>query len=61
MDKNESKLLSRRNFLKGIPVGIAGVVALNAITGKSVGRNASKYPKFPEGSIFKPADNRTDI
>ena len=44
----------------GIPVGIAGVVAFNAI-GKRVGRRGvSQYPKFPEGSIFKPANDRTD-
>ena len=31
MDNNEKKGISRRSFLMGIPVGIAGVVAFNAI------------------------------
>ncbi len=44
----------------GIPVGIAGVVAFNAIGNKVFKRSASQYPKFPEGSIFTPANDRTD-
>ena len=44
----------------GIPVGIAGVVALNVIGGRMFKRGASNYPKFPEGSIFTPANDRTD-
>ena len=44
----------------GIPVGIAGVVAFNAISGKVFKRGVSQYPKFPEGSIFKPANDQTE-
>ena len=62
MDNNEAKRLSRRNFLKGIPAGIAGVVAFNAIGNRLFRRSTAQYPKFPEGSIFTPADDRrTDI
>ena len=60
MDNKEQKRISRRSFLMGIPVGIAGVVAFNAIGGKVFRRGASQYPKFPEGSIFTPANDRTD-
>ena len=42
----------------GIPVGIAGVVAFNAIGNRLFKRNTAQYPKFPEGSIFTPADDR---
>lgn len=60
MDSNEQRRISRRSFLMGIPVGIAGVVAFNAIGKRVIRREASQYPKFPEGSIFKPANDRTD-
>ncbi|MCY4579338.1 MAG: hypothetical protein OXD31_09830 [Chloroflexi bacterium] len=61
MDNNEKKGISRRSFLMGIPVGIAGVVAFNAIGNRVMKRNASQYPKFPEGSIFTPANDRTEV
>lgn len=61
MEKNESKRISRRSFLLGIPVGIAGVVAFNAVGSRLFKRNAAQYPKFPEGSIFTPADDRRDV
>ena len=60
MGNNEQRRISRRSFLIGIPAGIAGVVALNAIGRKVLKRGASQYPKFPEGSIFTPANDRTD-
>ena len=60
MDNKENKRISRRSFLMGIPVGIAGVVAFNAVSGRLFKRNAAQYPQFPEGSIFKPANDRTD-
>jgi len=60
MDNNERKRISRRSFLLGIPVGVAGVVALNAVSGRLFRRNSTQYPKFPQGSIFTPANDRTD-
>lgn len=61
MDSKEPKRLSRRHFLMGIPIGLAGVFALNSLGGRFGGKRASSYPKFPEGSIFTPADDRTDV
>lgn len=61
MDSKEPKRLSRRHFLMGIPLGIAGVFALNSLGGRFGGKRASSYPKFPEGSIFTPANDRTDV
>ena len=60
MDNKEQKKISRRSFLMGIPVGIAGVVAFNAISGRVLRRGVSQYPNFPEGSIFRPANDRTE-
>lgn len=59
-DNKEQRRISRRHFLLGIPAGIAGVVALNAIGSRIVRRKTSQYPQFPKGSIFTPADERTD-
>ncbi|MXY46065.1 MAG: hypothetical protein F4Y44_03585 [Chloroflexi bacterium] len=59
-DNKEQRRISRRHFLLGIPAGIAGVVALNAIGSRMVRRKTSQYPQFPKGSIFTPADERTD-
>ena len=61
MDSKEPKRLSRRHFLMGIPLGIAGVFALNSLGGRFGGKQASSYPKFPEGSIFTPANDRADV
>ena len=60
MDNKERKRISRRSFLMGIPVGVAGVVAFNAVGSRLFKRNSTQYPKFPEGSIFTPANDRTD-
>ena len=57
MDDKEQKRISRRHFLLGIPAGIAAVVALNAVGGNAVSRGVTQYPKFPEGSIFTPAND----
>ncbi len=53
--------LSRRQFLKGVPLGIAGAVAVNALTGgfiSSIIGRRRKLPEFPEGSIYSPAKGR---
>ena len=49
MDNKEQNRISRRNFLKGIPVGIAGVVAFNAIGSRLFRRSTAQYPKFSRG------------
>ena len=54
MAKNDRKRISRRGFLIGIPLGVAGAFALNAIGGRLLAPKRDSYPKFPEGSIFTP-------
>lgn len=61
MAKNDRKRISRRGFLIGIPLGVAGAFALNAIGGRLLAPKRDSYPKFPEGSIFTPADDRRQI
>ena len=65
MDQKKDKQLSRRAFLKGVPLGIAGAFLLSSISRgllSSRPGDSSKYPAFPEGSIFTPAkgQNSTD-
>lgn len=60
MDNNEQRRLSRRNFLKGVPLGIAGAFALTTLGSSLFKRKADRYPNFPEGSIFTPADRSRD-
>ena len=63
--KSEKKrAFSRRDFLKGVPLGLAGGFVLSSLTGKlfpSGSRARSKPPEFPEGSIFTPAKDRTEV
>ncbi len=59
MDK-ETKKVSRRDFLKGVPLGAAGAFAISAVMGRFlpsrlVSRRGS--PTFPKDSIFRPADD----
>ncbi len=61
MADNSDKGLSRRSFLKGIPIGIAGAFALTALVGRFGQRSQDNYPTFPEGSIFTPAKDRRDV
>ena len=59
MDK-ETKKLSRRNFLKGVPLGVAGAIAVSAVMGRFLpSRLISRRgrPSFPKDSIFRPADD----
>jgi hypothetical protein len=64
MDQKQDKQFSRRSFLKGIPLGIAGAFVLGSISRSlfSKSQESDQYPSFPEGSIFTPAKdkNRTD-
>ena len=66
MERKKDNKLSRRAFLKGVPLGIAGAFVLSTISrglfsSKSTG--SGRYPNVPEGSIFTPAKgrDRTDI
>ncbi len=63
MDQKQDKQLSRRSFLKGVPLGIAGAFVLGSISRGLFSRSqeSDQYATFPEGSIFTPAKakNRT--
>ena len=66
MEQKQDKKLSRRAFLRGVPLGIAGAFVLNSISRglfSSKSRDSGQYPNVPEGSIFTPAKDRdrTDI
>ena len=59
MDK-ETKKISRRNFLMGIPLGVAGAFAISAVMGRFLpSRLVSRRgrPSFPKDSIYRPADD----
>lgn len=52
---------SRRQFLKGLPMGAVAALAVGAVAGRFVAsalRRRSGPPAFPEGSIFTPAEDR---
>ncbi len=61
-EKKGKGLYTRRQILKGIPIGIAGAVAAKALTGgflTSMFRSKRRQmPDFPEDSIFAPARDR---
>ena len=60
MDDKETKKVSRRSFLKGVPLGIAGAFAISAVMGRFLpSRLISRRgrPSFPKDSIFRPADD----
>ena len=46
--------LSRRDFLKGLPLGIAGALAVGALLPKVIRRG--RKSELPPDSIFTPAD-----
>ena len=59
MDK-ETRKFSRRQFLKGVPLGVAGAIAISAVMGRFLpSRIVSRRgrPSFPKDSIFRPADD----
>ena len=56
MDKKTDgkRRLSRRDFLKGLPLGIAGALAVGALLPKVIRRG--RRTELPPDSIFTPAD-----
>ena len=55
---------SRREFLKGVPLGVAGVFVLGVVSSRllTFASRRRRPPVFPKGSIFTPAkDSRTEI
>ena len=60
-NKTEDKRkLSRRDFLKGVPAGIAGALAVGALLPRIIRKSRRADADFPEDSIFSPAD-RNDV
>ncbi len=61
-DKTESKKgFTRRQILKGAPIGIAGAAVLSVVSGRMVSsfvRRRRQMPNVPEDSIFAPDKNR---
>ena len=60
-DNNEPKRgITRRQILKGIPLGIAGAAAFSLVTGRVVSAFMSRrrMPNVPEDSIFAPDKSR---
>lgn len=61
----QKKGVTRRQFLKVGPVGLAGGIALAVVAGKplfSRVRRSIKASRLPKGSIFTPAEgDRMDI
>ena len=60
MEQNstEKRRCSRRQFLKGLPLGIAGAVAISLLLKRGIASSLGQRrqpPLLPEGSIFKPA------
>ena len=56
----KKRLFSRRDFLKGVPLGIAGAIVLTVLSGKLLGSGIvrrSGPPLFSKGSIFNPKGN----
>jgi len=64
-EKRRERMFSRRQFLKGVPLGVAGAFAFSLLGGKILSRVAGRRDrgvKYPEGSMFKPArDKNTKI
>lgn len=57
--KSSRRGYTRRQFLKGVPLGITGAVVATTIVGRLLGRR-SNPPVFPEGSIYTPDPRRLD-
>ncbi len=60
-DRNEPKRgFTRRQFLKGVPIGIAGAAALTVVSSGFVSAFVRRGRKsdLPEDSIFAPDKNR---
>ena len=59
MDDSEisKKGISRRTFLKGIPIGMLGAFAIGVFGSRILSSSAKRrLPKFKKGSIFTPRD-----
>ncbi len=55
--KSSGRSYTRRQFLKGLSLGITGAVVATTIVGRLLGRRTGP-PTFPEGSIYTPDPKR---
>ena len=55
--EKEKKGLSRRGFLKGVPLGIAAVVGVGVLS-RRLWPSRSRGAGLPKDSIFTPAQDR---
>ncbi len=55
--KSSGRSYTRRQFLKGVSLGITGAVVAATIVGRLLGRRSGP-PVFPEGSIYTPDPKR---
>ena len=59
MDDREirKKGISRRTFLKGVPIGMLGAFAVGVFGSRMLSSSAKRrLPRFKKGSIFTPRD-----
>ncbi len=59
--KSEKREFTRRQLLKGIPIGIAGAAALGLVSDRlaSAFTRRKRAPNLPQDSIFAPDPNRS--
>ncbi len=55
--KSSGRSYTRRQFLKGVSLGITGAVVATTIVGRLLGRRSGP-PVLPEGSIYTPDPKR---
>ena len=63
MDRDEKgkRVYSRREFMKGVPIGVAGALVLSVVSDgllSTVLKRRRKNAEFPKDSIFTPAKNK---
>ena len=60
-EKADSKKgFTRRQILKGVPIGLAGAAVFSLVSGRVVSKfvRRNQMPNVPEDSIFAPDRNR---
>ena len=59
MDNSDikQKKISRRTFLKGVPIGMLGALAIGVFGSRILSLSTNRrLPRFEKGSIFTPRD-----
>ncbi|MCY4651628.1 MAG: hypothetical protein OXC95_00520 [Dehalococcoidia bacterium] len=57
---DSKKGFTRRQILKGVPIGLAGAAVFSMVSGRVVSKfvRRSQMPNLPEDSIFAPDKSR---